>query len=153
MWLWKLDFKLKPVQGFIRNLPQTTMSPQQLTIIILLLSCALQRAFSSLRQFRFYQMDRIENHWQRIQHMPCTTKLYKDDFQGIMSCILQSSNDTESFMVGTNASHCILCYYQVNNATLNAVEFQGTLLFKRGMLKLQHVLVTTIIYLAKCHIL
>ena len=137
--------------SFDGKLPQTTMSLKQLTSIFLVSARGLHTISSTSRQFRFYQMDQIENHWQRIQHMPCITKLFQDDFQGIMSCILQSTYDTESFMVGTNASHCILCYYQVNNATLNAVEFQGTLLFKRGMFKLQHVLVTTIIYLAKCH--
>ena len=77
-------------------------------------------------------MDRDADHWQRIKHMPCTHKLFKDDFQGIMSCILQSTYDAESFMVGMNASHCIICYYQKNNAAFRAAEFQGTLLFKRG---------------------
>ena len=65
--------------------------------------------------------------------MPCTHKLFQDRIPAKINCILQSTYDTESFMVGTNASHCILCYYQVNDATLRASEFQGTLKFKRGM--------------------
>ena len=89
--------------------------------------------FAASRQFRFYEMHRNAKHWQRIKHMQCTYRLFQDDFQGIMSCILQSTHDIKSYMVGMNASHCILCYYQVNDATLRASEFQGTLKFKRGM--------------------
>ena len=111
------------------------MSPIPQTMICLLLLVALQSIAANTRHFLFYELDRNVENWQRMQHMPCYHKLFKDDFQGIMSCILQSTYDAESFMVGMNASHCILCYYQVNNATLNAVEFNGTLMFRRGKLE------------------
>ena len=110
----------------------------ELTVIFLLLPFALQTTLANLKEFSFHTIDRNALHWIRIQHMPCTHRLLQDGFQGIWRCIFECAHDTESFMVGTNASHCILCYYQVNNATLKAAEFQGTLLFKRG--KLQSVM-------------
>ena len=110
------------------------MSAQQLTLSFLVIACGLHIVLSTTRRFRFYEMDRNAEHWQRIQHMPCTYRLFHNGFKGIMRCILQSTYDAESFMVGTNASNCIFCYYRVNGATLKAGEFQGTLLFKRGKL-------------------
>ena len=108
------------------------MSSLKFTAICILTLSGLQVIITTSRQFILYEMDRNADHWQRIQQMPCTHKPFKDDFQGIMSCILQSIYDKESFMVGTNVSHCILCYYQVNGTTLNASEFQGNFLFRRG---------------------
>ena len=110
------------------------MSTLQLTVIFLLLLCGLQTILASLKQLSFYRIDKHAGHWQSIQHMQCTHRPIQNGVHGIWKCILESTYDAESFMVGTNASHCILCYYQVNGATLNASEFQGTLLFKRGKL-------------------
>ena len=110
------------------------MSSLRLSVILLLLSCGLQTIFSASKQFRFRQVDRNSGYWQGIQHMQCTRRPTRNGVRGIWECILECTEDTESFMVGTNASHCILCYFQVNGATLNASEFQGTLLFERGKL-------------------
>ena len=110
------------------------MSSLQMTVIIFLLVCDLQTMFAHLKQFRFHGVDRNSVHWRRIKDMQCTHKPIQNDVPEIWRCIYECTNDTESFMVGTNASHCILCYYQVNGATFNPADFQGTLLFKRGKL-------------------
>ena len=115
------------------------MSSQHLTVIFLLILTDLQWIFAASRQFSFLGIDKNAIHWQRIKRMPCTHKLFQDDFQGIMSCLLLSTYDKQSFMVGMNASHCILCYYQVNGATLIASAFQGNFLFKRGLLKFKYM--------------
>ena len=110
------------------------MSLLRLTVFHLILLIGVQEIFATSRQFSYLPIDRNANHWQRIQHMPCTHKLFQDDFQGIISCVLLSTYDAESFMVGMNETHCILCYYKVNNATLSSSTFQGTLQFEKGEL-------------------
>ena len=110
------------------------MSLLRLTVFHLILLIGVQEIFATSRQFSYLPIDRNANHWQRIQHMPCTQKLFQDDFQGIISCVLLSTYDAESFMVGMNETHCILCYYKVNNATLSSSTFQGTLQFEKGEL-------------------
>ena len=115
------------------------MASLQMTVNFLLILFNLQIIIATSRQFSFNKVDRNAKPWQRIRRMQCTQKLFQDDFQGIMSCLLLSTYDKQSFMVGMNASHCILCYYQVNGATLIASAFQGNFLFKRGLLKFKYM--------------
>ena len=109
-----------------------TMSPVRLTAIFLLLSVCLLIINANPRQFRFYELDRNAEYWQKIRHMPCAYKQFQDGLYGIVHCIQQCSYDAEYLLVGTNLTHCILCNPNLNGTVLKASQYQGDLFVKRG---------------------
>ena len=99
-----------------------------------LLSVIIQLVFAHSRQFHFFRVNKNAYSWQRIKNMRCSFKMPENGVKRLRDCILQCLYDEASVMAGVNETHCALCYYQLDGATLIASTFQGNFFFKRGKL-------------------